>query len=84
MLTFNLWVEAGLINGALGYIENIFFAPGWKPPQLPQFCTVMLEKYCGVPFDKDLPILVPITPIIKGNKMKIPLKIPWTLTIHKS
>jgi len=37
MLTCNLWVEAGLVNGALGYVENILYFPGSKPPQLPMY-----------------------------------------------
>ena len=84
MLTCNLWVESGLVNGALRYIENIFFASGSNPPQLPQFVTIMFEKYCGVPFDRDYPILVPIPPIVRGNMRHMPLKMAWALTIHKS
>ena len=35
MLTCNLWVQTSLVNVILGYIENIFFAPSSKFPQLP-------------------------------------------------
>jgi len=44
MSTCNLWVEPDLVNGALAYIETIFFVPGSMPPQLPQFVTVMFES----------------------------------------
>ena len=44
----------------------------------------MFEKYCGVPFDKDFPILVPIPPVLRGNMRKIPLKMAQALTLHKS
>lgn len=84
MLTCNLWVQSGFVSGALGYIENIFFVLGSKPPQLPQFVTVMFEKYCGVPFYKDFPILIPILPILRGNMRQMALKMAWVLTIQKS
>lgn len=44
----------------------------------------MFQKYYGVPFDKDFPIILHITPILLGNMRKIPLKKAWPLTIHKS
>ena len=30
MLTCNLWVKLGLVNGALGIVQNIFFYEGSK------------------------------------------------------
>lgn len=84
MLTRNLWDEVGLVNGALGYIENVFFAPSSKLSQLPNKIAVMFEKYCGVLLNKDYQIIVPITPILRGNMRQIPLKMAWALTIHKS
>ena len=32
MLTCNLWVEASLVNGALGYVNEIFHMLSSKPP----------------------------------------------------
>jgi ATP-dependent DNA helicase PIF1 len=84
MLTCNLWVEAGLVNGALGCIQNIFYMPGTKPPLLPMYTTVLFDKYIGAPFDINNPKVVPITPVIRGNRKQIPLKMAWALTIHKS
>jgi len=60
-------VEAQLVNGAFGYVEDIFYAPSSKLPQLPQFTTIIFEKYFGVPFDRDCPNGVPIVPVVRGN-----------------
>lgn len=67
MLTFNLWVEVGLVNGALGFVNDIFYPPTYKPPRLPMFTTVVFYKYLVVPFDASNPNIVPITPVIRGN-----------------
>ena len=39
MLTCNLCVEAGLVNGALGWVQNIFYMLGSRPPELPMYTT---------------------------------------------
>ncbi len=43
LLTCNFWVEAGLVNVVLGYIEHIFYAPSLKSPQLRQFTIVLFK-----------------------------------------
>ena len=58
--------------------------PTSKPPQRPLFRTVVFDKYFGVLFDASNPNIVPITPVIRGNRKKIPLNMEWALTIHKS
>jgi len=84
MLKCNLWVEYGLVNGVLGYIEYIFYVVGSKAPQLPLFTKVIFEKDKGVPFDRSCPNIVPITPVIRGKIKEIPLKMGRNLTIYKS
>ena len=84
MLTCNLWAEAGLVNGALGTIQNIFFSEGSKPPQLPMYATVSFDDYISLPWDIKYLNIVPIAPIHRGNHKHIPLHMAWALTIHKS
>lgn len=68
ILTCNLWAEAGLVNGSLGYVKDIFYTPTSKPPQIPMFTTIVSYKYVGVPFDASNPNIVLITPVIRGNR----------------
>jgi ATP-dependent DNA helicase PIF1 len=50
-MTSNLWVEAGLVNGALGTIKKIFYYHGLRPPQLPIYTNVSFHNYIGIPWD---------------------------------
>ena len=47
MLTTNLWVEAGLTNGAMGTVVDIVYAQGTAPPALPTAVYVRFEGYTG-------------------------------------
>jgi ATP-dependent DNA helicase PIF1 len=84
MLSCNLWVQAGLVNGALGVVMQIVYTPGSSPPNFPTYVVVAFDKYIGPPWDQTQPKHVPIPPIQRGNKKQIPLKMAWALTIHKS
>ena len=42
MLKCKLWVEVCLVNYALGYVTNILYMAGSKPPQIPLYVTVLL------------------------------------------
>jgi ATP-dependent DNA helicase PIF1 len=48
MLTANLWVEKGLMNGAFGTIRNIIFESGMKPPNMPIAIVIEMDSnYTG-------------------------------------
>ena len=46
MLISNLWVDMGLVNGAIGTVKAICYQTG-GPPDLPLAVMVAFEKYCG-------------------------------------
>ena len=89
MLTSNLWVDVGLVNGAMGTIQAICYRSG-GPPHLP--IAVMVHfgpTHSGPTLTNDT---VPITPIrrawsssgIQCSRLQLPLKLAWAVTIHKS
>lgn len=84
MLTSNLWVHAGLVNGALGKVISIFYSIGSKPPELPSFMVVDFIQYKGTPWDISHPTYVPISPMTRGVRRQIPLQMAWALMTHKS
>ncbi|XP_059076947.1 uncharacterized protein LOC131876152 [Cryptomeria japonica] len=84
MLTSNLWIQAGLVNGALGYVQKIVYKPGSAPPDPPTYVMVEFDNYSGLPFEDHHPNTIPITPIQKGRTLQLPLRLAWALTIHKS
>ena len=43
MLAANLWVEVGLVNGALGTVEAICYEGDQQPPDLPIAVTVKFD-----------------------------------------
>ena len=45
MLSSNLWVEMGLVNGAMGTIVDICYHEGSTPPNLPVAVTVLFDTY---------------------------------------
>ena len=87
MLTSNLWVEVGLVNGAMGTIEAICYRSG-GPPDLPLAVMVKFDHYAGPLQDST----VPITPLrrtwsnsgVQCSRLQLPLKLAWAVTIHKS
>jgi len=89
MLTANLWVAKGLVNGAMGTIKAICYSNGNAPPQLPIAVMVRFDSYSGPVYSDGT---VPITPIrrtwltsgVQCSRLQLPLKLAWAVTIHKS
>ena len=88
MLISNLWVDKGLVNGAMGTIEAICYRSG-GPPDLPVAVMVRFDHYIGPTLHDGT---VPIPPIRQTwstsgsqcSRLQLPLKLAWAVTIHKS
>ena len=89
MLSANLWVEVGLVNGTLGTVEAICYEGDQRPSDLPIAVTVKFDSYSGPTLPDGT---VPITPLRRTwfsttkqcSRLQIPLKLAWAVTIHKS
>ena len=89
MLTSNLWVDMGLVNGAMGTVMAICYRSGESPPNLPIAVTVRFDSYRGPTLSDGT---VPITPLRRTwsasggscSRLQLPLKLAWAVTIHKS
>ena len=88
MLNSNLWVEAGLVNGAMGTVKAICYRNG-GPPDLPIAVMVTFDCYSGPTLhDHSVPI-IPIrrTWLHNGaacSRLQLPLKLARAVTIHKA
>jgi len=89
MLRKNLWTDAGLVNGALGYIAGVVFTDCDRT--LPNYLLIEFDGYLGPPFLPEHPKVVPI-PTFKGNlehesknctRIQFPIVLAWAITIHK-
>ena len=89
MLTTNLWVQVGLVNGAMGTVVAICYDDaGESPPRLPVAVTVRFDSFSGPTLSDGS---VPITPLRRTwlstdktcSRLQLPLKLAWTVTIHK-
>ena len=89
MLTSNLWVEVGLVNGAMGTVAAICYSSGQAPPSLPISVMVHFDSYTGPTYPDGT---VPITPVrrswstsgVQCSRLQLPLKLAWAVTIHKA
>ena len=89
MLTANLWVDMGLVNGAMGTVVAICYSNGGTPPHLPVAVMVRFDSYQGPTLPDST---VPIAPLrrtwsVSGascSRLQLPLKLAWAVTIHKA
>jgi len=84
MLTSNLRTDAGLVNGALRFVEFFLYNPRCSPPKLPTYVLVRFDNYIGIPWDEVSRKIVPIIPIERCTTKQLPMKLAWGFTIHKS
>ena len=89
MLSANLWVDMGLVNGAMGSVQTICYREDSAPPDLPVAVTVLFDNYSGPTLPDGT---VPITPLRRSwsaagsqySRLQLPLKLSWAVTIHKA
>ena len=89
MLSSNLWVDMGLVNGAMGTVQAICYREGGAPPDLPVAVTILFDNYSGPTLTDGT---VPIVPLRRSwsssgsqcSRLQLPLKLAWAVTIHKS
>ena len=89
MLTANIWVEVGLVNGAMGTVQAICYDNDQSPPNFPIAVTVHFDSYCGPTLSDGSVTIIPIRRTwLSTNKpcsrLQLPLKLAWAITIHKS
>ena len=87
MLTSNLWVDKGLVKGAMGTVVAICYRNGESPPNLPIAVTVRFDSYRGPTLSDGT---VPISPLRRTwstsggscSRLQLPIKLAWAVTIH--
>ena len=63
---------------------EISYTPRNVPPDPPTHVMVEFDNYFGMPFEDEAPKLIIISPIQIWSTWKLPLRLAWALTIHKS
>ncbi|KAE8739488.1 hypothetical protein FOCC_FOCC015019 [Frankliniella occidentalis] len=91
MLRSNLWLAAGLVNGATGTVVDIIYSPDKSPPDdLPVAVMVRFDKYSGPTMPDGT---VPIPTQVRGwddnkgthcTREQFPLALAWAITVHKA
>lgn len=82
MLTSNLWINVGLVNGSMGTVEAICYLRG-IPPCLSTAVLVHFDHYTGpTMYDGLVPMVVRVHAY--NYIHTVPLKLAYAISIHKS
>ena len=96
MLTQNIWVERGLVNGSRGVVHDIMWpAEADVFKELPKALLVKFEGYEGPALftdDADGRPVVPIFPVrrdfersgVACSRQQLPVSLSYAITVHKS
>jgi len=96
MLTQNIWVERGLVNGSRGVVHDIVWpAEADVFKELPKALLVKFEGYEGPALfidDADGRPVVPIFPVrrdfersgVTCSRQQLPVSLSYAITVHKS
>src|SRR5882757_5019911 len=89
MLTDNIWVENGLVNGSMGTGRDIIWNEGQDPiKDMPTAIMVEVDDGPKFPGTNYIPIF-PVTRRFAYKKrdcshMNFPLRLAYTITVHKA
>jgi ATP-dependent exoDNAse (exonuclease V) alpha subunit len=91
MLTDNIWVENGLVNGSMGTVRDIVWNEGQDPiKDMPTTIIVEVDDYAGpkLPGTNYIPIF-PVTRRFEYKKRDCSrtnflLRLAYALTVHKA
>lgn len=95
MLTENIWIDVGLVNGAIGTVHDIAWLAGANLREtVPLVVLIKFDCYNGLACfdDADLAGVVPIfrskRDFLRGNtscsRTQFPLTVAYAITVHKS
>lgn len=67
MITSNLWIQKGLVNGATGTLRHFIFKKDEKPPSLPLALVVQMDRDYKGPELNGKPRLIYVMILFKFN-----------------
>jgi hypothetical protein len=91
MLTDNIWVENGLVNGSMGTVRDVVWNEGQDPiKDMPTAIMVEVDDYDGPKFPGTN--YIPIFPVARRFEYKkrdcsrtnFPLRLAYAITVHKA